>query len=477
MFSYILRRIAIFIPTLFVISLAAFALSKMAPGDPVDLLIKGQGGENGTKDLISSEAIYREKAQQLGLDLPIFYFGISPVAFPDTLYKIVKQSDRQTLNNLTAQYGNWPAVAQYYTALKTFEADIYANRNNDSLSELTKRKLRIAVKEFYLNHEDPKISSQLGNITQILAADSTLQTALHPNLKKLHDAYNNLKSNPMPMRLLIPSFQWYGFNNQYHRWISRFLKGDFGQSYLDSRPVSGKMWDALRWTLILNFISIFIAYILSIPLGVITAIKKDTLFDRVSTTILFILYSLPSFWIGTLFIVFFTTPEYGSWLDWFPPGGLTDLPPDAPFMARSVDIMYHLILPVMCITYGSLAFISRQMRGGMLNVIRQDYIRTARAKGLAENQVIWQHAFRNSLFPIITLFASVFPAAIAGSTVIEVIYSIPGMGGLAFSSIVARDWPVVFTILMFAAILTMIGNLVADILYAIADPRVSYSKK
>lgn len=113
----------------------------------------------------------------------------------------------------------------------------------------------------------------------------------------------------------------------------------------------------------------------------------------------------------------------------------------------------------------------------MLTVVRQDYIRTAKAKGLEEKSIIWKHAFRNSLFPIITLFAYIFPAAIAGSVTIEVIYSIPGMGKLAVDSIVARDWPVVFTILMFAAILTMIGNLVADLLYALADPRVSYSKK
>ena len=114
------------------------------------------------------------------------------------------------------------------------------------------------------------------------------------------------------------------------------------------------------------------------------------------------------------------------------------------------------------------------MRGGMLNVVKQDYIRTARAKGLEEKKIIWKHAFRNSLFPIITMFAYIFPAAIAGSVVIEVIFSIPGMGGLAYSSIIARDWPVVYTILMFAAILTMVGNLVADMLYAVADPRVTF---
>jgi peptide/nickel transport system permease protein len=175
-----------------------------------------------------------------------------------------------------------------------------------------------------------------------------------------------------------------------------------------------------------------------------------------------------------MLIVFFTSPEYGNALHWFPAGGVTDLPKTAPFMARFWDIGYHLVLPIICVTYGSLAFIARQMRGGMLNVVKQDYIRTARAKGLEEKKIIWKHAFRNSLFPIITMFAYIFPAAIAGSVVIEVIFSIPGMGGLAYSSIIARDWPVVYTILMFAAILTMVGNLVADMLYAVADPRVTF---
>lgn len=474
MFEYLLRRLLIFIPTLFVISLVAFSLSKLAPGDPVELLIKGKGGDSGQlADLKAGERTYIETAERLGMNLPVFYVGLSSVAHPDTLHKIIKQSEREVLNNLTAQYGNWQAVSDYYTSLKTFETALYA-APEDSTTMLAKRKIRIAIKDLYQSDQNGKVMGLLDNITSAVKTDTLLNAAISEPLQTLNNNYNALKSNATPNKLLIPSLKYYGFNNQYHRWISHFFVGDFGQSYLDSRPVSRKIWDALRWTLLLNFISILLAYILSIPLGVWTAVHKDSRFDRIATTILFLLYSLPSFWIGTLLIVFFTTPEYGNALDLFPPGGLTDLPTDAPTAKRWLDIAYHLILPVLCITYGSLAFISRQMRGGMLNVIRQDYIRTARAKGLPEDRVVWKHAFRNSLFPIITLFASVFPAAIAGSTVIEVIYSIPGMGFLAYSSIIARDWPVVFTILMFAAILTMIGNLVADLLYAIADPRVSY---
>jgi len=133
-----------------------------------------------------------------------------------------------------------------------------------------------------------------------------------------------------------------------------------------------------------------------------------------------------------------------------------------------------LALPVFCITYGSLAYLSRQMRGAMLGVVRQDYIRTARAKGLSERKVIWKHAFRNSLFPIITLFGSVFPRALSGAIAIEMIYAIPGMGYLLLMSITARDWPVVFAIVMLIAVMAMIGNLIADILYAMVDPRVTY---
>jgi len=202
--------------------------------------------------------------------------------------------------------------------------------------------------------------------------------------------------------------------------------------------------------------------------------NKGERLDKSISAVLFMLYSLPSFWVATMLIIFFGSPEY---LQMFPVFGLSSIPSDAPFLARFGDTAYHLVLPLFCWTYTSFAFLSRQMRGGMLSVTRQDYIRTARAKGVAEKNVIWKHAFRNSLIPIITLFASVFPLAIGGSVILEMIFSIPGMGKISFMAITARNYPIIFTVLMFGAVLTLIGYLVSDILYALVDPRISFSNK
>ena len=292
--------------------------------------------------------------------------------------------------------------------------------------------------------------------------------------EKTRADYSAMLKNQNEYTKYIPALHVYGFENQYHRWITNFIKGDFGISYQDKRPVWSVLKDALRWTVLLSTVSIFLAYILAIPIGVMSAIKKGTLQERATTTTLFILYSLPSFWIATILIIYFCGGDY---LDWFPAFGLGTLPPDAPFTDRFMETAYHLILPIFCLSYGSLAYISRQMRGGMLNVIGQDYIRTARAKGLEDKKVVWKHAFRNSLLPILTLFANIFPAAISGSFVIEFIFSIPGMGMTSLQAINARNYPIVFTAVMFTAILTLIGTLVADMLYAAVDPRISYSYK
>ena len=166
-------------------------------------------------------------------------------------------------------------------------------------------------------------------------------------------------------------------------------------------------------------------------------------------------------------------------MDWFPTYGLfsNDLSDDATFWEVAKDGGAHVILPILAMTYGSFTYITRQMRGSMLAVLKQDYIRTAVAKGLPDNKVTWKHAFRNSLIPVITMFASLFPVMISGSVVIEVIFSIPGMGRVGYEAVLARNYPVLFTVLIFSAVLTMIGILIADILYSVADPRISFTKK
>jgi peptide/nickel transport system permease protein len=179
--------------------------------------------------------------------------------------------------------------------------------------------------------------------------------------------------------------------------------------------------------------------------------------------------------VGTLLLIFFTTREYG--MDFFAGPGLGQVPAGAAWWQKIWLASPHLLLPVLCIAYPALAFIARQMRGSMAAALQQDFVRTARAKGLPEKTVVWRHAFRNALFPVITLIASVFPAAIAGSVAIEYIFNIPGMGWLMLNAILQKDWSIVFTVLMLGAVLTMAGMLVADVLYAAADPRVRFSKQ
>ena len=415
---------------------------------------------------------YNEIVAELGLDKPLFYFSIRSAAYSDTIHLIANRFHRKNLTLLTAQYGNWEQIELYYQQIEQFQRAV--SQLPDSISWKTKRNLR-NYQELFNNHKNVKIRSHLDKLASALETDSMANALLSDHYSNLSKSYQSILENATPSQLYIPAFRWYGLDNQYHRWISDFVQGDFGNSYVDGRPVATKMKEALFWTLLINGSAIFLAYLLSIPIGVQSAIERGSFFDRGTSLLLFMLYSLPTFWIATLLVIFFTNSEYG--MDWFPTHGLGDWSIEMSFWERFLDLSYHMILPVFCLTYGSLAFLSRQMRGGMIDALNQDYVRTAWAKGLNKGTVVWKHAFRNALFPIITLFASVFPAVLAGAIIIEVIFGIPGMGRLSIQAIKSSDWPVVYTILMLGAVLTMIGILVADILYRLADPRVEFNKK
>lgn len=509
MFKYVLKRIFIFIPTLIIISLAIFALSKIAPGDPVEIRLGGGMGaaQGQLADKLAGEQAYFDMAKSMGLDLPNFYFSLTSKAYPDSLYRIGRRYEENTLNELCHKYGNWGEISKYYKAVKNMEIATYKIERTDetysrlrSIREVSNELLRTSDSEIMENRlakimEDAnkieavqRIDTLTGDTTQV---QQNLLTALLPEANALKASFDNVKNNKSTFKRYIPRIAWYGSQNQYHRWVfgdvpwfkknddpskqSRgILRGDFGLSYLDGRPVMKIIKEGVSITFVMNLIAIFLVYFMAIPLGVYIAVKKDSLFDRVSTISTFILFSLPTFWIGTMLIVFFTNPEYG--MSWFPAGGLGKVE-GLPFFSKLGIRLHHLILPIFCMVYGGLAFLSRQMRGGILGTIKQDFIRTARAKGLSENVILWKHTFRNSLIPLITMFASLFPAMIGGSLVIEIIFSIPGMGRIAFESIIARNYPVLFTVLLFSAVLTLVGLLIADIVYGLVDPRISFTKK
>jgi peptide/nickel transport system permease protein len=261
---------------------------------------------------------------------------------------------------------------------------------------------------------------------------------------------------------------------QYWTWLKRVAKLDFGDSIKHHQPVIKLIAKRLPITITLNVMAILIIYTISIPLGVLTAVRQGKFTDKVSSIILFMLWSLPSMWVGQMLIGYFCGPTFKNW---FPPAGLSSNFADSlPFFPWLGDRLWHLALPVLCMSYGGFAYLTKQVRAGMLDNLRSDYIRTARAKGLGNVTVIFRHAFRNSIIPVITIMATLLPAMIGGSVIIESIFSIPGMGRLAFEAITTRDYNVVMAVATIAGFLDLVGLLLADVAYAIADPRISFER-
>jgi len=255
---------------------------------------------------------------------------------------------------------------------------------------------------------------------------------------------------------------------QYFDWLKRFVKLDFGKSMIDGRKVIDKIWETIPITLIIDLLSLIVIFMISIPLGVYSATRQYTLFDKISTVGVFIGFSMPEFWLALLLMILF-----GVQFGWLPISGIQSIDvSEMNNVERVLDWVKHLILPVGITAFGGLASLSRYSRSSMLEVIRQDYIKTAYAKGLKEHEVVFKHALRNALLPIVTILGLSIPGLIGGSVIFEMIFSIPGMGRLFFSSVMARDYPTIMGILTIVAVLTLIGNLIADISYALVDPRI-----
>jgi peptide/nickel transport system permease protein len=263
---------------------------------------------------------------------------------------------------------------------------------------------------------------------------------------------------------------------QYGVWIARIVTGDLGRSFKDGQPVIDKIAERVPLTVTLNALSILITFAIAIPLGIFSAVRTDTVLDRVVTVGLFVLYSLPQFWIGTLIIIFLCA---GDFLALFPPAGLRSLSHSAswPWYQRLGDYLHHLAMPLLVTSYGTFAYLSRILRSSMLDVKNQDYIRTARAKGLPERTVILKHVLRNSIIPLVTNVGLLLPALLGGSVIIETIFSLPGLGYLGFQSVLARDYPVVMGLFAMGTALTLIGLLISDIALALCDPRISFSAR
>ena len=258
----------------------------------------------------------------------------------------------------------------------------------------------------------------------------------------------------------------------YVLWLGKVLRGNLSDSFVDNRPVAEKIGERMRLTISITGAALILSYLIAIPLGVVAAIKRGRVMDRSISFVVFLLYSIPSF---TAALVLILLVAGGDYLNLLPMYGANSV--DASVMGPFAwlwDRILHMILPVTCLTYASLASISRYTRVSMLEALGQDFVRTARAKGLPERVVILRHALRNALIPIITIFTLEIPVLISGAVIIESIFTLPGMGQLMFQSLDAGDYPVIMGLTLLIAVVTLVSYLLADILYAVVDPRITY---
>lgn len=254
-------------------------------------------------------------------------------------------------------------------------------------------------------------------------------------------------------------------------WTKKAVTFDFGTSLKDKRPVSERIFEALPITILLNVISLIIIYMVSIPAGILAAVQKGRAFDRISRVAMVALFSIPSFWLAVILVWIFAS---GQLMNVFPLSGiLSDSADSLPFHLKLANLAWHLVLPVACLSAGGFAFMSRFTRASFLDAMNKDFMTTAYAKGLSKFRAVLIHAFRFALIPMITLTGTLLPLLVGGSIIVEQIFSIPGMGRLGFESVLARDYPVIMAIALISAVVTMLGNFLADVFCAIADPRIA----
>ena len=465
MLQYTLKRLLLTVPTFFFISLLLFLVLNIAPGRP-GAMGGGQQGETQNQEQKESYRIFKE---QFNLDKPIMLntrFALSQNEVRDLLVSAYNMNgDATAAERIQAQdnledYGNYlvrhlvpllddPEPAVQRAAANTLTAasqlrfvserrgDVKAARQaNQNIS-----KRNTAVKQWRWDEDTP-------------AADQTVIIGQWRDWFAQHEAeYTYTTSEKVTA---------FFFDTRFAKYWSNLVHLDFGVSTADRRPVFDTVLSKLKYSLSLTFTSVLLAY----------AIRQGTKVDAVVTIVLFVLYSLPTFFTGTVLLRLLTE---GEPVAWFPTGDFQTMTSDPMTTWASLkDILWHLVLPIATYTSVSLATLSRYARAGVIEVIRADYIRTARAKGLSEPVVIIKHAVRNGMIPILTLLGGLLPALVAGSVVIEVVFNIPGMGQYIYQAINLRDYNAVMAVLLTSSFLALIGILISDLSYALVDPRISF---
>ncbi|MBT6432989.1 MAG: ABC transporter permease [Deltaproteobacteria bacterium] len=494
MLTYAIKRILLMIPTFFAISLLIFVLLNLGAGDPGAQQFSGDGNQNAEKG--DNRESYRIFKEQFSLDKPIIFntrYNLVGTDLEDTITDILNLDGSASLaRQIEAQenmddWGRYavPGLMFCLTQCTSEEAKAKAsqrlavNAQAPLLTEYTKRDLA-PEEELRQKEENKKIRAanrelkawfynavkSEGSTPEALKAQKERITAVEGFWATWWQANESQWSYSAGQKVGI-----FFFDTRFAKYWGNLLRLDFGKSHIDKKPVLDTVLSKLKYSITLAVSSVFLIYLISLPLGIWSAVRQGSLADKIVTFVLFMLYSLPSFFVAVILLNLLTV---GDWAIFPNIGFQSDNAEDMTTLSYIKDVLWHVTLPIVCMSYGGLAALSRYARTGLLDVIRADYIRTARAKGLPEGIVIIKHAARNGMIPIITLMATLLPVLIGGSVIIEVIFGIPGMGSYIFTSITQNDYNAVMVVLLISSLLTLIGMLLADLAYALVDPRITF---
>ncbi|MES2731672.1 MAG: ABC transporter permease [Bacteroidota bacterium] len=459
MFRYLGKRLLILIPSLWLILSIVFVLNKTALTQTASSFYSQEsktGYQSGQEE--GKERAFQQYLHRTGQDLPLFYFSLHSLAEPDTLSRITAPRDFAFLKKMLLTYGNWPEIRRYYQSLLRFE-----NKVSRVSNVAVRNKLQRAVDGLFVNTDPSQTKLYLRKCC----------TFLHVAQAKcpLEEQLNAVIDKAQPWRSFVPALHWNGVQTQYHHWFTQLLQADLGLSLRDSRPVAGIIGEALGNTLMMVLATTAFTFLLATLLGIWLSHPAHFRWRKPILSFLYLLDTIPLF---ILALVLLLVLSGSGMMGIFPVYGLENTAHDDGFFARIFSQLYHLTIPVFCLTLANLPYLSNQVYRALQQVESQEYIQTARAKGLSEYTVIGKHALRNALLPLITLFTGFIPAFIGGALITEVIFAIPGMGRLLADSVLARDNPVVLGIVLCLALAKMLFMLLADGLYYLADPRIRF---
>lgn len=433
-------------------------LNQFAPGDRIDAELRLEGEQSKIDPDIYLQN-YIRTAERLKLNRPEFYFSIRPSYLTREILEVLPLDEKNTLIRLVRSVKDPAVTMNYYNALKSI-----LNRKKPGFSSELERTLN------RLKYDSDPVSIQL-RIEALLQSDDenrALLTELDKACKKLV---------PLKGSFVYPIFRWHGMDNQFHHWFIRLFKPDEFRSLMDGTAVYQKIGKALKWTLSFSFISLFLSGLLSIGLALFQVRLKGSWMDKTIDILLYGLFAIPLFWLATIMVVFFTSPEYGKWTHIFPSIGIKFWLYEESFCAQLLSSLNQLILPVICIVLSSIPFLTRQLKSDLYLQLNAPYIQSGKAKGLSMNQLLFRHALPNALIPYTTILTGAIPGIFTGSLIIEVIFNIPGVGRLMFNAISNFDWPVCFGVLLVISLATILSYLLGDIILSMINPRVRENLK